>query len=152
MTLDKAYSCTSYFLTYVKLQSAVHHLLKHVSKDFRNVYFHIDSLNCLHNRPHVFTCERAQALVFHSQRLRLSSVPVLLITEVRPAFSLQDILGSHCTFISHYRALVRRQGRLRMRDSTQARSDADLFMSGRGLLWDLNSPRQLCELMRIQAS
>ena len=39
--------CTSYLFTYVKLQSAVHHLLKYISKDFRNVYFHIDSLNCL---------------------------------------------------------------------------------------------------------
>ena len=49
----------------------------------------------------LFRIAQVLVLVFHSQRLRLSSVRYCWY--VRPAF--QDILGSHSTFISHYRAL-----------------------------------------------
>ena len=55
LTLDKADTLYFSYNNYVTLQSVVHYLPKYISKDFRNVYFHIDSLNCLHNRPHFFT-------------------------------------------------------------------------------------------------
>ena len=48
--------CTSHVTLSCKITvCSVHHLPKYISKDFWNVQFHIDSLNCLHNHPHLFT-------------------------------------------------------------------------------------------------